>query len=89
MIMHRRLSKKRLCESVYKCFLRHTVKRCVKTSSVCSGTGIDSKEDIISFNDGKSAYRSKTTFEIFRALLVFRLCSFNFLVDNNLKVRCE
>jgi hypothetical protein len=44
------------------------------------------KQNTAMFNDTKSAYRSKTTREILRALLVFRLCSVNFLVDNNLKV---
>ena len=46
----------------------------------------DFKQNVVSFNDTKSAYRSKTTREIVRALFVFRLCSNNFLVDNNLKV---
>ena len=44
------------------------------------------EENAVNFNDTKGAYRSKTTREILRALLVFRLCSINFLVDNNLKV---
>lgn len=47
------------------------------------------KQDAVSFNDTRSAYRSKTTREILRALLVLKLCSVNFLVDNNLKVPCN
>ncbi|XP_028400731.1 proline dehydrogenase 1, mitochondrial-like [Dendronephthya gigantea] len=43
-------------------------------------------ESSISFNDTKIAYRSKTTREIVRSLFVFRLCSVNYLVDNNLKL---
>ena len=44
------------------------------------------EQNAVSFNDTKRAYSSKTTLEILRGLLVFRLCSVNFLVDNNLKV---
>lgn len=38
------------------------------------------------FNDGKNAFRSKTTWEIVRALTIFRLCSFDFLVNRNKEV---
>ena len=38
------------------------------------------------FDDGKNAYRSKTSWEIVRALTVFRLCSFDFLVNRNKQV---
>lgn len=48
-----------------------------------TGTG-DAKA--LNFNDPKSAYRSKTTREILRAIFVFKLCSVNFLVDNNHQV---
>ncbi|XP_020609851.1 proline dehydrogenase 1, mitochondrial-like [Orbicella faveolata] len=37
----------------------------------------------LSFNDGRNAFRSKTTWEIIRALAIFRLCSFDFLVNRN------
>lgn len=39
-----------------------------------------------SFNDGRNAFRSKTTWEIIRALAIFRLCSFDFLVNRNKEV---
>ncbi|XP_068679728.1 proline dehydrogenase 1, mitochondrial-like isoform X1 [Montipora foliosa] len=35
------------------------------------------------FDDTKNAYRSKTSWEIVRALAVFRLCSFDLLVNKN------
>lgn len=40
----------------------------------------------LSFNNGKNAFRSKTTWEIIRALAIFRLCSFDFLVNRNKEV---
>ena len=40
-----------------------------------------------SFDDSKNAYRSKTSLEIVRALVVFRLCSFDFLVNKNKEVK--
>ena len=40
----------------------------------------------LSFNDGKNAFRSKTTWEIIRALAIFRLCTFDILVNRNKEV---
>jgi len=40
----------------------------------------------ITFDDPKQAFGSKTSLELLRALLVFKLCSVNFLVNNNQKV---
>lgn len=40
----------------------------------------------LSFNDGRNAFRSKTTWEMIRALAIFRLCSFDFLVNRNKEV---
>ena len=40
----------------------------------------------LSFNDGRNAFRSKTTWEIIRALAIFRLCSYDFLVNRNKEV---
>jgi len=39
-----------------------------------------------SFDDAESAYRSKTSWEIVRALAIFRLCSYDFLVNKNKEV---
>lgn len=40
----------------------------------------------LSFNDYQTAFKSKTTWEVFRALLVYTLCSSKTLVDNNAKI---
>ena len=40
----------------------------------------------LTFENARESYRSKTTGEIVRALLVFNLCSVNFLVDNQKQV---
>ncbi|ETN58676.1 sluggish A [Anopheles darlingi] len=39
----------------------------------------------VSFNDPNAAFKSKTTFELIRAYLVYVLCSSEFLVENNMK----
>ncbi|XP_049533988.1 proline dehydrogenase 1, mitochondrial isoform X2 [Anopheles darlingi] len=40
----------------------------------------------VSFNDPNAAFKSKTTFELIRAYLVYVLCSSEFLVENNMKL---
>lgn len=40
----------------------------------------------VSFNDPRAAFKSKTTFELLRAYLVYVLCSSEYLVNNNMKV---
>lgn len=40
-----------------------------------------------SFNDPLAAFKSKTTFELIRAYFVYVLCSSEYLVENNMKVR--
>lgn len=39
------------------------------------------------FDDPKQAFGSKTTVELLRAILVFKLCSVNLLVEKNKEVR--
>ena len=41
----------------------------------------------LTFCDHEAAFRSKTTSEVLRALLVFRLCGVQYLVKNNEQVR--
>ena len=36
----------------------------------------------LSFNDSKTAFQSKSNFELFRAYVVFQLCGINFLLDH-------
>lgn len=40
----------------------------------------------ITFEDAKAAFKSKTNWELVRAYIVYTLCSFEYLVDNNMKV---
>lgn len=40
----------------------------------------------LSFNDARAAFKSKTTWEILRAYVVYTLCSYETLVENNMKV---
>lgn len=41
----------------------------------------------VGFDDPKAAFKSKTTFELIRAYLVYLMCSSETLVENNAKVR--
>lgn len=51
--------------------------------------GTTSPKDLldVSFNNATAAFKSKTTWELFRAYIVYLMCSSSFIVDNNLKVR--
>lgn len=39
-----------------------------------------------SFADPEAAFKSKSTWEIFRAYVVYQLCSSSYLVENNMQV---
>lgn len=39
-----------------------------------------------SFADPEATFKSKTTWEIFRAYIVYQLCSSSYLVENNMQV---
>lgn len=40
----------------------------------------------VSFNNPEAAFKSKTTWELVRAYLVYMICSSGYIVENNLKV---
>lgn len=40
----------------------------------------------LGFNDHIAAFKSKTTMELVRGLFVYTVCSFDFIVENNMKV---
>lgn len=40
----------------------------------------------LTFNDARQAFRSKSTWEILRAYLVFKLCSIDFIVQHNQRI---
>ncbi len=43
----------------------------------------------LSFLNHEAAFKSKSTWEVLRALLVFQMCSIGTLVDNNEKVSMD
>lgn len=49
-------------------------------------TKTPSKKLDTNFNDPKKSYRSKTTSEVLRAYTVYKMCSYDSLVDNNMKL---
>lgn len=62
------------------------------TSTVSDTAGqVGSPKDPLdlSFNDAKAAFKSKTTWEVLRAYIVYTLCSSETLVENNAKVRLK
>lgn len=49
--------------------------------------GINSANKIsVNFDQTRDAYKSKDTLELLRSLVVFKLCSYDFLVDKNQEV---
>ncbi|KAM4576092.1 proline dehydrogenase 1, mitochondrial [Odontesthes bonariensis] len=50
-----------------------------QTTSVASPISVD-------FELTREAYRSKDSFELLRSLVVFKLCSYDFLVDKNIEI---
>lgn len=52
-----------------------------------SSTPVSPKDPLdITFEDAKAAFKSKTTWELYRAYIVYTLCSVEYLVENNMKV---
>ncbi|KAK9874312.1 hypothetical protein WA026_002664, partial [Henosepilachna vigintioctopunctata] len=65
----------------------------LKSSSTCYATAATTQVQAapysdtldVSFNDARAAFKSKTNWELFRSYLVYTLCSFDYLVENNMK----
>lgn len=59
-------------------------------AAAAAGTVVDSKPKWdpldTSFADPEAAFKSKSTWEIFRAYVVYQLCSSRYLVENNMQV---
>lgn len=51
-----------------------------------AGTGPSSRSLDLSFSESEIAYRSKTTLELMRSVMVLKLCQFDFLVKYNKQV---
>jgi proline dehydrogenase len=64
----------------------HVVKQAVPVSSTQQTTNPNSQYKPLNFDDAKSAFQSRTTFEIARALVVFQLCGVKPLVANAAKL---
>jgi len=63
------------------------------TTSAGSGTGVVADKPEwdpldVSFADPQATFKSKTTWEILRAYVVYQLCSSNYIVENNIQVIC-
>lgn len=56
------------------------------SNKVTNNTAAPVDELDLTFNNAKEAYRSKTTWEILRAYVIFQLCSVETLVDHNQKL---
>lgn len=77
-------------------FLRTLIAVHYKSTQAASAinyeTDVESKSTIprdpldLSFNDARAAFKSKTTWEVLRAYIVYQLCSSETLVENNMKV---
>ncbi|XP_039626501.1 proline dehydrogenase 1, mitochondrial [Polypterus senegalus] len=58
-------------------------KRDVQVDDICASCSASRYRVSIDFENTKEAYRSKTTLELLRSLFVFKLCTFDFVVDRN------
>lgn len=78
-------------------FLRTLISVHYKSTQAASAIGYETDVDgkstprdplDLSFNDARAAFKSKTTWEVLRAYVVYQLCSSETLVENNMKVIC-
>ncbi|XP_025836081.1 proline dehydrogenase 1, mitochondrial-like [Agrilus planipennis] len=56
-------------------------------AATTAGSGQPPKDPLdITFENAEAAFKSKTNLELIRAYIVYTLCSFDYLVQNNMKV---
>lgn len=51
-----------------------------------NGSGSGATKICVNFDQTQEAYKSKDSLELLRSLVVFKLCSYDFLVDRNREV---
>lgn len=71
--------------------LNNSSKRCTTVSAAAvkdvTHTRTPKRDPLdVSFANPEAAFKSKTTWEVLRALIVYQMCSIQYLVDNNMKV---
>ncbi|XP_062273530.1 proline dehydrogenase 1, mitochondrial [Scomber scombrus] len=52
----------------------------------CSSSSSTANEITVDFDQSQEAYKSKDSLELLRSLVVFKLCSYDFLVDKNQEI---
>lgn len=65
---------------------KQIVPACFVHSAPSSDKGPRRDKLDLGFNDNIAAFKSKTTMELIRGLFVYTVCSFDFIVENNMKV---
>ncbi|XP_053727089.1 proline dehydrogenase 1, mitochondrial-like [Synchiropus splendidus] len=60
--------------------------RCSDQPRSARPTGTRTNEGIVDFDQTREAYKSKESWELLRSLLVFKLCSYDVLVDKNKEI---
>lgn len=60
-----------------------------RSESLRQGRGTSTTNKIsVDFDQTQEAYKSKDSLELLRSLVVFKLCSYDFLVDKHMEVGC-
>lgn len=84
-IVFNSLQNVRICDSQRA--VKSTAANAIVQDNAATTVGTPGKDPLdITFEDSKAAFKSKTNWELLRALIVYQLCSFEYLVDNNMQV---
>lgn len=79
------LQNTRICESHRA--VKSTAADAVAQDNAGPTVGTPGKDPLdITFENPKAAFKSKTNWELIRALIVYQICSFEYLVENNMQV---